>query len=92
MAIERGQEGARPEPDGRPALVHEERRVARGSNVARGTLACPVCDGPVALGSPVSPADALACPVCDHESAVRDFLSLAHPTRPARVDVRAVWR
>jgi hypothetical protein len=30
----------------------------------------------------------LACPECSHAGAVRDFLSLAPPTRPARVAVR----
>jgi hypothetical protein len=44
----------------------------------------------------MSPADPLACPYCAHEGAVRDFLSLGAPTRPAHVDVRIVapawWR
>jgi hypothetical protein len=40
----------------------------------------------------VSPADAIACPVCDRAGAVRDFLSLAAPSRPARVEVRVVRR
>ena len=38
----------------------------------------------------VSPADPVACPFCDHGGAVRDFLSLADPARPARVAVRVV--
>jgi hypothetical protein len=29
----------------------------------------------------------MRCPVCDHAGAVRDFLSLAAPSRPARVRV-----
>jgi hypothetical protein len=28
------------------------------------------------------------CPFCEHRAPVRDFLSLATPTRPARVVVR----
>ena len=93
MSIERGHEGTRPEPDGRPTVVHEELRIARGSHVARGTLACPSCDAPVApLARGMSPAEALGCPFCAHEAAVRDFLSLADPARPARVDVRVVRR
>lgn len=81
-----------PERDGRPVgrIVHEERRPARTSHVASGSLACPGCDAPVALASPAAPADDLACPYCSHAGAVRDFLSLAAPTRPARVDVRIV--
>jgi hypothetical protein len=93
MSIERGRESARPEPDGRPTVVHEERRVAAGSRLARGTLACPACDAPVApLPRAMSPAEALDCPFCAHGAAVRDFLSLADPARPARVDVRVVRR
>ena len=37
---------------------------------------------------PAAPADALACPFCGHAGALRDFLSLAAPARPARVDSR----
>jgi uncharacterized paraquat-inducible protein A len=71
-------------------IIHEERRRARSSHVASGTLACPSCDAPVALARPASPADALGCPYCDHAAAVRDFLSLAAPARPAHVNVRVV--
>ena len=58
-----------------------------------GTLACPHCDAPVALAAGgVSPADRLACPFCHHGGAVRDFLSLADPSRPARVVVQVRLR
>lgn len=40
----------------------------------------------------MSPADPLGCPVCSHAGAVRDFLSLAKPTRPARVELYVVPR
>jgi len=40
----------------------------------------------------VGPAEALACPFCLHSGAVRDFLSLAEPTRPARVEVRVAFK
>jgi hypothetical protein len=67
---------------------HEERHDARGWRLGGGTLACPRCDAPVAPApSPLRPADPLGCPYCRHHGAVRDFLSLAEPTRPARVDV-----
>jgi hypothetical protein len=47
----------------------------------------------VALGAGhVSPAEPIGCPFCGHAAAVRDFLSLAAPTRPARVEVRVVER
>jgi hypothetical protein len=36
----------------------------------------------------MSATDPLICPFCGHRATVRDFLSLAVPTRPARVEVR----
>jgi len=73
-------------------IIHEERRRARSSHLASGTLACPSCDAPVALARPASPAHPLDCPYCAHAAHVRDFLSLASPTRPAHVSVRIVQR
>lgn len=68
---------------------HEERRSARSAPVAAGTLACPDCDAPVALGSwRAAPTDELGCPFCLRTGALREFLSLADPARPARVVVR----
>ena len=95
MALERSiggpSEPVRPDSEGR--VVHEEVRVARSSIVAYGTLACPSCDAPVALGETrVRPRDTLSCPFCDHHSRARDFLSLRAPTRPARVAVRVTMR
>jgi hypothetical protein len=71
----------RPEPA-------EHRHSERSARLGTGTLACPRCDAPVALAGAVSPAEPLGCPFCRHAGAVRDFLSLASPTRPARVEVR----
>jgi hypothetical protein len=34
----------------------------------------------------------VSCPYCAHAAPLRDFLSLAEPHRPARVDVRVVVR
>jgi hypothetical protein len=66
----------------------EIRRVESSRVMATGTLACPGCDAPVSPGrATLSPAEALACPFCGHAGAVRDFLSLAAPTRPARVEI-----
>ena len=92
MAIHRGfdeNEPVRPESIGRLDL---ERNV-RSNLLAIGTLACPECDAPVAPGErPLAPADGLACPVCSRYGAVREFLSLSSPARPARVAVRLVRR
>jgi hypothetical protein len=96
VALHRGIDGWDPirlEPIARSAGAEEERRLARTSRMATGTLACPRCDAPVALaGGRASPADPLGCPFCRHTAAVRDFLSLAAPPRPARVEVRVVQR
>jgi uncharacterized paraquat-inducible protein A len=94
MALSRSSDGSDPLRGERIAQVagDQERRVARRSRLGEGTLACPECDAPVALPDrrPVTPADALACPFCGHAAAVRHFLSLAAPLRPARVVVRVV--
>jgi hypothetical protein len=86
-----GSEPIREDANGPAAGIQEERRTVRSSHLGIGTLACPVCDAPVALADgPVAPADPLFCPVCEHTAPVRDFLSLSQPTRPARVAVRLV--
>jgi hypothetical protein len=95
MAIHRdlnGSDPVRSEGVGRLDGTHELRRSLSAWHLATGTLACPGCDAPVAPVGTMSPSDPLGCPVCAHRAAVRDFLSLAEPTRPARVDVRVVYR
>jgi hypothetical protein len=71
------------------APAHEQaRRPAHSGRLATGTLACGRCDAPVAIGAdPLSLTDQLTCPFCHSRGPVRDFLSLASPTRPARVVV-----
>jgi hypothetical protein len=84
-------DGPEGEPIGRGTGADEYRRSARTSVLGIGTLACPACDVPVALGGgAVSPSVVLGCPYCGHTATVRDFLSLATPSRPARVVVRVV--
>jgi hypothetical protein len=65
----------------------EERHATRSTRVASGTLACARCDAPVALSGSLGLTASLTCPFCAHEAPVRDFLSLAAPTRPTRVAV-----
>lgn len=72
--------------------LFEERRAIRERPVASGTLACPGCDAPVAPSRALAPAEPLACPFCAHTGAVRDFLTLGSPSRPAHVEVRVVER
>lgn len=65
------------------------RRDTRTASMCEATLACARCDAPVAAGEAgLSLGETLVCPFCDHRAPVRDFLSLALPTRPARVVVR----
>lgn len=94
MALHRGIDGSEPvRPDSEGRVVHEEVRGVRSSIVAEGTLACPECDAPVALGERrVTPRDRLDCPFCAHHAVARDFLSLSTPGRPARVAVRLTLR
>jgi hypothetical protein len=87
MALHRGIDGPDPVGSG-PVAADHELRLGRTSVLATGTLACPACDAPVAPAGPLGPADPLGCPYCLHHGAVRDFLSLASPSRPARVTVR----
>jgi hypothetical protein len=88
VSIFRSGSPSRAESD-EPVLGYEELgRATRSQTLDVGTLGCPDCDAPVALSGAVSPADSLSCPFCMQRGAVRDFLSLGEPTRPARVVVR----
>jgi hypothetical protein len=89
--------GIGPAPDGpaltpRAATVYEQKRLTfRSTVLGVGTLACGGCDAPIAIGDhPLSLSDQLTCPFCGRLGPARDFLSLARPTRPARVLVRLV--
>jgi hypothetical protein len=92
VSFQRGIDGSDPvdaEGVGGRIAIHDERRT-RSTRLGVGTLACPRCDAPVALAGPAAPSAALGCPFCGHHGALRDFLSLAAPSRPARVVVRVV--
>jgi hypothetical protein len=67
----------------------EYRRATRGDRLGEATITCPACDAPVAIGQGRRRLDeALSCPFCGRGGPVRDFLSLARPTRPTRVVLR----
>lgn len=71
--------------------VEERRKSTRSSVLGTGTLACRRCDAPIDPGpSPLSLAEPLMCPFCAARGPVRDFLSMAVPTRPAHVVVRVM--
>jgi hypothetical protein len=73
----------------RDGIGHEEIRPGHSGVIAVGTLACPGCDAPVSPGDrALRVTDAVECPYCGNFGRVRDFLSLAVPTRPARVEIR----
>jgi hypothetical protein len=92
MGLEREIEGAQSagaQPVERVVGRHEWRRTGTSWEMATGTLACPACDAPVMPSvEPMSMPDPMSCGFCGHSGAVRDFLSLARPTRPTRVVVR----
>jgi hypothetical protein len=89
MSLERRRDGT--EPVRNLSGPEEIRRVVQSSVMATGTLACPRCDAPVSPGArSLSPGEPLGCPFCGHAGTVRDFLSLAAPSRPARVQVRVL--
>ena len=93
MGFEREVDGTDPLRERAVLPLREERRDARSGHLATGTLACPECDAPVAVGGrALGAAHPLGCPYCDHTAPLRDFLSLASPSRPARVEVRVVAR
>jgi hypothetical protein len=76
-----------PEGSGRQVITWQ--RAARSTRIADATLACPRCDAPVAIGpGRLTLTAALTCPFCAHGAPVRDFVSLAHPTRATHVVVR----
>lgn len=73
----------------RQPVLREIRPDTQSGRLGAGTLACRRCDAPVAIGpGRRSPRAELTCPYCSHSGPLRDFLSLAAPTRPARV---VVW-
>jgi hypothetical protein len=79
----------RAQPVERLAGRPERHRVESWWHLATGTLACPSCDAPLLAGpGGMAPGDSISCGYCRHAGAVRDFLSLAEPTRPTRVAVR----
>jgi hypothetical protein len=93
MSFARGIGTSTPAGSSPPARVagalEQERRTSRSGRLATGTLACRRCDAPVDIGAdPRSLTETLTCPFCRHQGPVRDFLSLALPTRPTRVVVR----
>lgn len=93
VALHRGIDGSEPlrsQPVERLAGSREIRPDERSWVMATGTFACPACDAPVMPAGPMAPADPAACPYCEHAGRVRDFLSLAAPSRPARVEVTIV--
>jgi len=69
--------------------VIQWQRAARSDRIADATLACARCDAPVAIGpGRLTMSDTLTCPFCGHQAAIRDFVSLALPTRATRIVVR----
>jgi hypothetical protein len=92
VTFQRGIDGSGDPLRAQPVAGEQEIRLGRSRQLRTGTLACPQCDAPVAPAARLTPADPLACPYCMHGGAVRDFLSLEAPSRPARVVVTVTDR
>jgi hypothetical protein len=92
MSFLRGVDDWRPGRQDPIASAEHEHRPTRSGHLASGSLACARCDAPVALAGSLSLTDTLTCPFCANQGPVRDFLSLAVPTRPARVELRVTLR
>ncbi len=89
MSFQRGVDGSDPVRGERIGRLDGEHRLGHSTLLSAGTFACPDCDAPVAPGPrALVPRERVSCPYCGHKGRVRDFLSLATPTRPAHVEVR----
>lgn len=94
MGFQRGIDGSEPirhQPVTRLGRVDADPRTGVVQTLGTGTLACPDCDAPISIAGSRRPQDLLSCAFCGHHGALRDFLSLAAPTRPARVEIRVVF-
>jgi hypothetical protein len=87
VTFQRGIDGSGDPLRAQPLAGEHEVRIGRSRQLGVGTLACPQCDAPVAPVGRLTPAARLACPYCLHHGPARSFLSLAAPSRPARVVV-----
>jgi hypothetical protein len=92
VPFQRGIDGSEPVRARPMEHVDLDLRVASVGMLGVGTLACPDCDAPVLIAGPRRPHDPLSCGYCGRAGALREFLSLAAPSRPARVEVRVVLR
>ena len=91
MALHREIDGAEPVRPQPVESTRAHRHAQSAWHLASGTLACPGCDAPVLPSAGgMSPGDPIACGYCGAAGPVRDFLSLAEPTRPMRVAVRVL--
>jgi hypothetical protein len=93
MGLHRGIDGSEPvraQPVTRLGRVDADPRAGVVRTLGTGTLACPDCDVPVFIAGVQRPHDHLSCGYCGRSGALRDFLSLAAPSRPARVEIRVV--
>jgi len=92
VALNRGIDGSEPVRAQPMEYADLELRISRSGSLGVGTLACPECDAPVYIAGRQRPHDPLSCGYCGREGALRDFLSLAPPSRPTRVEIRVVLR
>lgn len=52
----------------------ELRPASAASALATGSMICPTCELPIAVGAALPAASPIACPFCDHTAPARAFL------------------
>jgi hypothetical protein len=68
----------------------EIRPATAGAVLASGSMICPDCELPIAVGAGVPAVSELVCPFCDHAGEARAFLRRdVSDTRANRVDLVA---
>lgn len=56
-------------------IEREELRPASAATaLATGSMICPACELPIAVGTALPAADPMSCPFCDHTAPARAFL------------------
>jgi hypothetical protein len=75
---------------GEAVEAEELRPAADSATLATGSMICPSCELPIAVGAGVPAISRLQCPFCDHSGEARAFLRRdVRDTRANRVDLVA---
>jgi hypothetical protein len=92
MALHLDPHDHRPEERMRGAGIEAEdyRPATTAATLATGSMICPQCELPIAVGTGLPATSYLICPFCDHAGEARSFLRRdVRDTRSNRVDLIA---